>query len=327
MVPYCSHYCFIFLTLITTTLHIAYNEVHRLTMGRGFLILSLLVFLPDVHCWGFLQCAARETHWRIFSRQSEYEDYESYSRCLTPKQAMNSVLRERNEYAIVDGESFSQRIARVIRGVFRRQKTKKPGKLVLLLNGESTWNANHTFTGWEDPPLTDKGKLICQHAARILIAEGIQPDIVYTSKLKRAIQSVQAILDEMDAWFIPVVKTYRLNARMYGAVQGLSKQQTAERLGANVVQAWRNTLKARPPPLLRSDPASPAHDRRYGSLSKDEIPEHESIFDCHERARALWSHRIQVSSHTDISSILILLSDSRGFLFVYSKTLLLDILS
>lgn len=259
------------------------------------LFLAVLVLLIGDRCWGFLQRAAERDCVPLRSRRNEYEDYESYSRCMAPKREMNLVLRERNEYAIVDREPFWKRISRALQSVLRRRMTKKPGKLVLLVNGESTWNANHTFTGWEDPPLTDKGILLCQHAARILIAEGLQPDIVYTSKLKRAIQSVQTILDESDAWYVPVVKTYRLNARMYGAVQALSKQQTAEKLGANVVQAWRNNLKARPPPLVHSDPASPAQDRRYKSLIIDEIPEHESIFDCHERARAVWSHRIQVS--------------------------------
>lgn len=265
-------------------------------MRKRFLLFTLLVLWTGDLCWGFLLQAAKKEYLPLCSQRNEYEDYESYSRCLAPKQELKSVLRESKEYAIVDRESFSKRISRALQCVLRRRKTKTPGKLVLLVNGESTWNVNHTFTGWEDPPLTDKGILVCQHAARILIAEGLQPDIVYTSKLKRAIQSVQTILDESDAWYVPVVKTYRLNARMYGAVQALSKQKTAEKLGANVVQAWRNNLKARPPPLAQSDPASPANDRRYQSLIIDEIPEHESIFDCHERARAVWSHRIQVSA-------------------------------
>lgn len=266
-------------------------------MRRRFLFLIVPVVMAGNCCLGFLLGLARKECMYLFSR-SQNEDYESYSRCLSPNQELKSVLRESNEYAIVDKESIWRRIPRALQNVFRRRISKTPGKLILMVNGESTWNSNHTFTGWEDPPLTDKGILLCQHAARILIAEGLQADIVYTSKLKRAIQSVQTILDEWDAWYIPVVKTYRLNARMYGAVQALSKQQTAEKLGANVVQAWRNNLKARPPPLAHSDPASPAQDRRYKNLNKDEIPEHESILDCHERARAVWSHRIQVSQFT-----------------------------
>jgi 2,3-bisphosphoglycerate-dependent phosphoglycerate mutase len=97
----------------------------------------------------------------------------------------------------------------------------------------------------------------------------------------------------MDSLFIPVFKTYRLNQRMYGALQGLSKRETAKEFGPEVVQAWRNSLKARPPPLAREDPNHPSHDRRYADLSEDLIPTSESILDCMERARPLWEYKIR----------------------------------
>ena len=114
----------------------------------------------------------------------------------------------------------------------------KPGALILLRCGESTWNANQTFTGWADPDLTPEGYRECEHAARLLLAQGYSPDVVYTSRLKRAVRSAWSVLAEMNRQYLPVYKSWRLNERSYGALTGLSKKKAAEELGADVVQAW-----------------------------------------------------------------------------------------
>lgn len=218
------------------------------------------------------------------------EEYENYSRCML---GTNARLRLDERQRKHSWWWRARRATRSSGGRRRRNHSVKPGKLILLMHGESTSNANHTFTGWEDPDLSEKGLVQCQHAARLLLAEGLHVDIIYTSRLRRAIQSARIILEQWDALYIPVWKTYRLNARMYGAVQGLSKETTVERLGSSVVQAWRNSLRGKPPPLSHMHPNSPAHDRRYKDLPRTVIPTSESILDCQERARPLWENRLR----------------------------------
>ena len=236
-----------------------------------------------------------------FAASFDEEDFDSYSRCMSPKQERRSVLSESQEYAIVDTDSRRLRPLQWLRrqafSKLHLRPQKKPGKLILLLTGESTWHANNTFTGWADPSLTPKGIRTCQHASRLLVAEGLAPavSVVYTSRLTRAIQSARTVLNEWNALYLPMYKTFRLNGRMYGAVQGLSKQAVVETFGASVVQAWRNTLKARPPALPADDPASPTHDRRYRDVASENVvlPLSESQLDCQERARPVWEHRIR----------------------------------
>jgi len=117
--------------------------------------------------------------------------------------------------------------------------------------------------------------------------------VVYTSRLTRAIKSTWHLLLEIDALYTPVFKTYRLNQRSYGSLEGLSKTQTAKEFGTEVVQAWRNSLKARPPPADWNDPNFAGNDRRYSDLPADRIPVTESLLDCQERARPLWEHKIR----------------------------------
>ena len=173
----------------------------------------------------------------------------------------------------------------------RSRQTK--GKLILIRCGQSEYYANHTFTGWSDPSLTERGVQECEHAARLLVAEGYEIDTVYTSKLQRAIKSAWIVLEQMDALFLPVYKTFRLNQRMYGSLEGLSRKATAQSLGVDSVRAWRNSLKARPPPLSKDDPLHPIHDRRYKDLPQHLIPSSESLLECQERARPLWEHSIR----------------------------------
>ena len=177
---------------------------------------------------------------------------------------------------------------------FLPKKAKgEPGALILLRCGESTWNANQTFTGWADPDLTAAGYQECEHAARLLLAQGYSPDVVYTSRLKRAVRSAWTVLAEMDSQYLPVYKSWRLNERSYGALTGLSKKETAKQLGADVVQAWRNSLKARPPPMKKTDPYYPGNDPRYADIDVEDIPLTESLLDCQERARPLWEYKIK----------------------------------
>ena len=181
----------------------------------------------------------------------------------------------------------------VTKKLLPKKAKKNPGALILLRCGESTWNANQTFTGWADPDLTAAGYQECEHAARLLLAQGYSPDVVFTSRLKRAVRSAWAVLAEMDSQYLPVYKSWRLNERSYGALTGLSKKETAKELGADVVQAWRNSLKARPPPMKKTDMYYPGNDPRYADIDVDDIPLTESLLDCQERARPLWEYKIR----------------------------------
>ena len=163
----------------------------------------------------------------------------------------------------------------------------------MLRCGQSEFNVNQTFTGWMDPDLTEEGVRECEHAARLLLAEGYEPDVVYTSRLTRAVKSVWTLLEGLDALYTPVFKTYRLNQRCYGSLEGLSKKDTAKEFGQEVVNAWRNSLKARPPPIKDTDPNYHGHDRRYSDILPERIPDTESLLDCQERARPLWQYKIK----------------------------------
>jgi len=220
--------------------------------------------------------------------------------------ARSQVDRENSEYAIVDRTSLwlrairypARRIRKWLGGGRNGSNNKpnggKPGKLILLRCGESTWNANRTFSGWADfPDLTERGLQECRHAARLLLSEGYQPDIVYTSRLKRAVRSTWTVLEEIESLYLPVFKSWRLNERSYGALTGLSKVETAKKLGEAAVQAWRNSLKAKPPPMKVTDPYYPGNDDRYSDLSPDQIPLSESLLDTMKRAVPLWEYKIR----------------------------------
>jgi 2,3-bisphosphoglycerate-dependent phosphoglycerate mutase len=170
----------------------------------------------------------------------------------------------------------------------------EPGTLILVRHGESKWNANKTFTGWADPDLSEQGVREVEHAARLLIAGGYDIDVVFTSRLKRAIRSAWIVLMELNQLYIPVFKSWRLNERMYGALTGLCKKETAEQLGSELVQSWRGSLASRPPSLTPSDTYWPGRDRRYSDLKFDQIPLTESLLDCMERTEPAWEDKIKV---------------------------------
>ena len=179
------------------------------------------------------------------------------------------------------------------RAIFPKTPVEKEvGTLILVRHGESLWNANKTFTGWADPDLSERGYREVEHAARLILEGGYEIDVVFTSRLKRAIRSVWIILQEMNQVYLPVFKSWRLNERMYGALTGLCKSDTAQRLGAELVQEWRGSLMSRPPSLKTSDVHWPGRDRKYADLTYDEIPLTESLSDCMERCLPIWKQKI-----------------------------------
>src|SRR4051794_30250018 len=136
-------------------------------------------------------------------------------------------------------------------------------KIVLMRHGESTWNLDNRFTGWTDVDLTEKGIAEARHAGKLLTAAGFTFDIAYTSVLKRAIRTLWCTLDEMDLMWLPVVHSWRLNERHYGALQGLNKAETAAKYGDQQVLLWRRSYDVPPMPLDPADPRASTSDPRY----------------------------------------------------------------
>ena len=166
-------------------------------------------------------------------------------------------------------------------------------RLVLLRHGESTWNQENRFTGWTDVDLTDKGRADAREAGRLMAAEKFEFDVAYTSLLKRAVRTLWIALDEMDMMWIPVHKSWRLNERHYGALQGLNKAETAAKHGEAQVKIWRRSYDIPPPPLPDEDPSHPSHDRRYAtSIPDDQIPSTESLKDTVARFIPYWESTI-----------------------------------
>lgn len=161
-------------------------------------------------------------------------------------------------------------------------------QLVLLRHGQSEWNLENRFTGWTDVDLTPQGIEEARSAGNLMLQEGYEFDVVYTSVLKRAIRTMWISLDELDQMWLPVIRRWRLNERHYGALQGLNKAETTRKMGAAQVMLWRRSYDVQPPALTQDDPRWPGHDRRYASLSPDEIPSTESLKDVLERFMPLW---------------------------------------
>jgi 2,3-bisphosphoglycerate-dependent phosphoglycerate mutase len=166
------------------------------------------------------------------------------------------------------------------------------GKLLLLRHGQSIWNLENLFTGWVDVDLSEQGRQEAQEAGRLLRDEGIAFDIAFTSVLKRAIRTLWMALDEMDMMWLPVERTWRLNERHYGSLQGLNKTQTVEKHGAEQVKVWRRSYDIPPPPLPQSDPGHPRFDRRYAGVPAGELPSAESLKDTLARVLPFWNARI-----------------------------------
>jgi 2,3-bisphosphoglycerate-dependent phosphoglycerate mutase len=165
-------------------------------------------------------------------------------------------------------------------------------KLVLLRHGESTWNKENLYTGWTDVDLSEKGVVEAHEGGRLLREGGYVVDIAYTSVLKRAIRTLWIALDELDQMWIPVSKTWRLNERMYGALQGLNKAQTAEQYGEKQVKLWRRSYDVQPPALTKADPRWPGHDPRYKDLDPNDVPLTECLKDTVARFLPYWHETI-----------------------------------
>ena len=165
-------------------------------------------------------------------------------------------------------------------------------KLVLIRHGESDWNRENRFTGWTDVDLSEKGRGEALEGGRVLKAEGYTFDVAFTSVLKRAIRTLWIVLDEMDLMWIPVHRTWRLNERHYGALQGLNKSETAAKFGEDQVKIWRRSYDIPPPLLEASDERYPGHDPRYKSLTAEELPLTECLKDTVERFLPYWHETI-----------------------------------
>ncbi|MEZ4406810.1 MAG: 2,3-diphosphoglycerate-dependent phosphoglycerate mutase [Polyangiales bacterium] len=161
-------------------------------------------------------------------------------------------------------------------------------KLVLLRHGESDWNRENRFTGWTDVPLSEKGLTEARRAGRLLTEAGYAFDVAHSSLLRRAITTLNLALDEMGQGWIPVQRSWRLNERHYGALQGLDKKQTAERFGAEQVFQWRRGYDVPPPALTLDDERHPRHDPRYASLAPDVLPATECLADVVDRFLPYW---------------------------------------
>jgi 2,3-bisphosphoglycerate-dependent phosphoglycerate mutase len=166
------------------------------------------------------------------------------------------------------------------------------GKLVFLRHGQSTWNLENRFTGWTDVDLTEQGRAEAAEAARLLKAEGLAFDQAFTSVLKRAIRTLWIVLDGLDQMWLPVERSFRLNERHYGALQGLNKAETVARHGAEQVKIWRRSYDIPPPPLPADDPRQAARDRRYAGVDAADLPATESLKDTLARVEPYWHTRI-----------------------------------
>ena len=165
-------------------------------------------------------------------------------------------------------------------------------KLVLVRHGESTWNLENRFTGWTDVDLTPTGVEQAKTAGRLLKADGYEFDLAYTSVLKRATRTLWHCLDEMDRTWLPVVHSWRLNERHYGALQGLNKGDMAKQYGEAQVLQWRRSYDTPPPALEATDPRSERSDLRYAKLQADQVPLTECLKDTVARVMPFWNESV-----------------------------------
>ncbi|MBA4742926.1 MAG: 2,3-diphosphoglycerate-dependent phosphoglycerate mutase [Azoarcus sp.] len=193
-------------------------------------------------------------------------------------------------------------------------------KIVLLRHGESVWNKENRFTGWTDVDLTDKGVSEAHGAGRLLRREGFGFERAYTSVLKRAIKTLNIVLEELDLMWLPVTYSWRLNERHYGALQGLNKAETAERFGDDQVLVWRRSYGTSPPPLEDGDERLTVDDPRYATLPRARYPRAECLKDTVARFVPYWEtmivpdilagHRVLIVAHGNSLRALIKYLDS-----------------
>ncbi len=167
-----------------------------------------------------------------------------------------------------------------------------PGQLILVRHGQSIWNLENLFTGWRDVDLSDRGRVEAEQAGRELLNEKLEPHIAFTSVLTRAIRTLWIILDTTQRMWLPVERSWRLNERHYGALQGLNKAQTVEKHGEAQVKIWRRSYDVPPPPLSWDDPQHPRFDPRYADVDPSWLPAAESLKDTLSRVLPFWEARI-----------------------------------
>jgi len=164
--------------------------------------------------------------------------------------------------------------------------------LILLRHGQSEWNLENLFTGWTDVGLTPQGVLEAKTAGRLMAEEGLRPDVLFTSVLTRATDTADLAVAEAGWAQLPTKRSWRLNERHYGALQGLDKMETAEKYGADQVLAWRRSYDTPPPALEPDDPRHPSHDDRYSDVDPDDIPATECLADVVDRMLPYWFDEI-----------------------------------
>jgi 2,3-bisphosphoglycerate-dependent phosphoglycerate mutase len=167
-----------------------------------------------------------------------------------------------------------------------------PGKLILVRHGQSTWNVDNLFTGWTDVELSDAGRAEAAQAGREVLGAGLRVDLAFTSVLRRAIHTLWLMLDAMDRAWLPVERSWRLNERHYGALQGLNKAETLAQHGEAQVKIWRRSYDIPPPPLALDDQRHPRFDERYAQVPAVELPATESLKDTLARVLPYWHARI-----------------------------------
>ena len=166
-------------------------------------------------------------------------------------------------------------------------------KLVLVRHGQSEWNLENRFTGWTDVELSEQGINEAKEAGKVLKEKGFSFDIAYTSVLKRAEDTLKYILDEIGENNIEIKRSWRLNERHYGALQGLNKDETREKYGADQVLLWRRSTDVKPPELSEDDPRYPGNDPKYAELEPEELPKTENLIDTINRVMVLWNSDIK----------------------------------
>ena len=191
--------------------------------------------------------------------------------------------------------------------------------VTLVRHGQSIWNLENRFTGWTDVPLTEAGIAEATSAGDLMAAEGMEFDVVHTSVLRRAIGTANVALDRMDRHWIPVRRSWRLNERHYGALQGLEKKETAARYGAEQVFAWRRSYATPPPPLDRDDPRHPRLDARYASAPSGVLPASECLADVVTRAVPYWMDGIVPDLEAGLSILVVAHGNSIRALLKFLK--------
>jgi 2,3-bisphosphoglycerate-dependent phosphoglycerate mutase len=172
------------------------------------------------------------------------------------------------------------------------QQIRTMQKLVLIRHGESVWNLENRFTGWTDVDLSTNGYEQAKKAGTLLKAHGYNFDVAFTSVLKRSIKTLHIVLEELDHLWIPVTKSWRMNERFYGALQGLNKAETIARYGEEQVHKWRRDPNELPPAITKDDDRYPGHDQRYKHLTERELPLTENLSQTMDRVLPFWHEQI-----------------------------------